>query len=553
VACISELLANILELNQSSREKFDNIIILGVWIHNSKPIYDKFFERAYAQLADLKNKKIKIDNKTIMIRCHSGLYDLPAKAMICNVKQFNGEFGCISCFHPGKQIGRIRIYPCDNFYLPKTNDDYLNYSKIADEINKNEKDEKKHKSFFGFFGASPINKVLNIPGQIPFDYMHLVLQGHSKFLLNVNNLFFNSNIFEDQKKVGESLFYVNKILSSIKMPHFINRKATNIELSAKWKSSEIKNFLFYQLLPVFINILPSWYFYRLAAYVIAVRILYEPIKSNKDLENAEEIIKQYIKSLDDTFNEYSYSYTVHAHLHLADQVRTHGPLQCHSQFCFEGALFNLKKMLHGTKGFVNQISNQIFIYKQLPTLITQHKFNNNFLGEFVCKKMNVITSKKQGLIGTIKKKNFSCEIKNILEDNFNLKCHEAVISDRIFLNNKTFHSLSYSRRGETNSYSISYKTNDEIKYADIEYFLEINNKFYALINIHNVITNSVLPESTGYFYDIVRKYFSNFFKVIQFSSDYEVIDCECILNKCIIINSTNDIFLTELKYEFEHD
>jgi hypothetical protein len=149
--------------------------------------------------------------------------------------------------------------------------------------------------------------------------------------------------------------------------------------------------------------------------------------------------------------------------------------------------------------------------------------------------------------------NFIKILTNILEDNFNLKCHEAVISDRIFLNNKTFHSLSYSRRGETNSYSISYKTNDEIKYADIEYFLEINNKFYALINIHNVITNSVLPESTGYFYDIVRKYFSNFFKVIQFSSDYEVIDCECILNKCIIINSTNDIFLTELKYEFEHD
>ena len=338
------------------------------------------------------------------------------------------------------------------------------------------------------------------------------------------------------------------------MPHFVNRKATNIEMSARWKSSEIKNFLFYQLLPVFINILPSWYFYRLAAYVIAIRILYEPIKTNKDLENAEEIIKKYINSLDDTFNEYSYSYTVHAHLHLADQVRAHGPLQCHSQFCFEGALFNLKKMLHGTKGFVNQISNQIFIYKQLPTLITQHTFNNDLLSQFVCKKMKVINSGKERLIGTIKKKKLSNEIKNMLENNFNLKCNDAVVSDRIFLNNKTFHSLSYSRRGDRNSYSISCKTNDSIKYANIEYFLEINNKFYALINLHNVVdVDSVLPESTGYFYDIVCKYFPNFFKVIKFSNEYEIIDCECILNKCIIINSTNNIFLTELQYEYEHD
>jgi hypothetical protein len=135
-----------------------------------------------------------------MIRCHSGLYDLPAKAMICNVKQFNGEFGCICCFHPGKQIGRVRVYPYEKLYILKTNDDYISYSKIADEINKNERDEKKHKSIFGFFGVSPINYVLNIPEQVPFDYMHLVLQGHSKFLLNVNNLFFNTNIFEDQKK-----------------------------------------------------------------------------------------------------------------------------------------------------------------------------------------------------------------------------------------------------------------------------------------------------------------------------------------------------------------
>ncbi len=52
------------------------------------------------------------------------------------------------------------------------------------------------------------------------------------------------------------MLYVNKILENIKMPHYINRKATQIEISHKWKSSEIKNFLFFQSIPIFIKVFP---------------------------------------------------------------------------------------------------------------------------------------------------------------------------------------------------------------------------------------------------------------------------------------------------------
>jgi hypothetical protein len=347
----------------------------------------------------------------------------------------------------------------------------------------NESDEKKHRCIFGFFGVAPISKVMRIPEQIPYDYMHLVLQGHTKFILNLNNLFFNKNIFEDQKSVGEKLLYVNKILESIKMPHYINRKATNIEICSKWKSSEVKNF--FQSLPIFIKIFPSWFFYRFASYVIALRIMYEPIKSNNDLNTAEVMMYKYVKSLEDTYDEYAYSFTVHAHLHLASQVRSHGPLQCHSQFCFEGALFNLKNLLHGTKGFIIQISSQIFLYKQLPSLINNNNSKNSSLNEFVCKDLNNFHSIEVNFKGTVKRKKFSTEIKKFLQENFCIKSDEANFCDRIFIKNKTFHSKSYSRRGKYNSYSISYEENSMIKYADIEYYLEINNKYFAFINLHS--------------------------------------------------------------------
>ena len=100
------VLGTIIEFNQSSREKFQNMIILSLWVHNSKP-QKSFFEKTFEQLIDLKEKKIKINGYDFSIRCQAGLFDLPAKAMILNVKQFNGKFGCISCFHPSQRVGHI--------------------------------------------------------------------------------------------------------------------------------------------------------------------------------------------------------------------------------------------------------------------------------------------------------------------------------------------------------------------------------------------------------------------------------------------------------------
>lgn len=37
---------------------------------------------------------------------------------------------------------------------------------------------------YGIMGETPYAKVLKIPEQIPFDFMHLVLQGHVKWIIH---------------------------------------------------------------------------------------------------------------------------------------------------------------------------------------------------------------------------------------------------------------------------------------------------------------------------------------------------------------------------------
>ena len=119
------------------------------------------------------------------------------------------------------------------------------------------------------------------------------------------------------------------------VPHFINRKYPEIYVNMKIKSSEYKLFLFFWALPLLMHKLPIHYWYLLCHYVFSMRIMYEPIKKIDDLNLADELINTYVEETDLLFGDEATNYTLHAHLHLPMQVFNHGPLHCHSQFCFE--------------------------------------------------------------------------------------------------------------------------------------------------------------------------------------------------------------------------
>jgi hypothetical protein len=136
--------------------------------------------------------------------------------------------------------------------------------------------------------------------------------------------------------LGDQIDYLNDCLSKIKTPHHIHRQIKNFsEESVSLKSSELKVFLFYIAIPLLYNILPPKHFYLLLVYVAAIRILYEPTIALSDIDYAEHLIEKYVEEIGSAFGDHAYNYTVHAHLHLAEQVRDHGPLHGHSQFVFE--------------------------------------------------------------------------------------------------------------------------------------------------------------------------------------------------------------------------
>jgi hypothetical protein len=54
------VLASIVELNQSSRESFRNVILLGLWLHKKKPQLNGFFSKCYQEIIELQKEKLLI-------------------------------------------------------------------------------------------------------------------------------------------------------------------------------------------------------------------------------------------------------------------------------------------------------------------------------------------------------------------------------------------------------------------------------------------------------------------------------------------------------------
>lgn len=89
------------------------------------------------------------------------------------------------------------------------------------------------------------------------------------------------------------------------------------------------------------------------------------------------------------------------------------------------------------------------------------------------------------LIGAVKKRTILDFEKNLIKNKFKKDLEDVLVGYKLFFNGKIFHSKKYRRKGNCDSYSISFLNQKETCYGEIDYFLEVHNKFYAVVNLFN--------------------------------------------------------------------
>jgi hypothetical protein len=184
-----------------------------------------------------------------------------------------------------------------------------------------------------------------------------------------------------------------------------------------------------------------------------------------------------------------------------------------------------------------------------------YNFKNAFLNDFVKKTLDKnLNYDNNELLGNCKSRYLDSSEKEFFKD---LVDHEIICSHRAILNHRTYHSKNYKLKRDSNSYTIRFFQNNEEKFGEILEFLNINGKIFAKVNefIISSDLNNFFPKSSGYFYSILMtKVLIRFYKlIISTSPQISFIKGSDIVCKCIVFSNDNQLILTPIIYEYEHD
>jgi len=242
--------AMILDLPPYERQKPCNILLLGLFFGNKgKPSWNTFVQKIFDSFPE-EAFSITVNSRNVTIKTSIDLsiFDLPALASICNITQFNGEFGCPKCCNKGRTEqsgrGKCRIYlPLDS--RKKTVENYIEYSNLAEETGQR---------VFGIKGKSVLSKFLSLPDDIVLDSMHIIYEGVVKSLLEA---MVSSKHHAERQFIGrkETLNKLDHLIQRIRVPHDFP-KFRKLSYVSSWKAHDLRNFFLFVCFPLLNSLLP---------------------------------------------------------------------------------------------------------------------------------------------------------------------------------------------------------------------------------------------------------------------------------------------------------
>lgn len=236
----------------------------------------------------------------------------------------------------------------------------LNITLRKDKCFRRKTNQQHHKGDSPFLKLKKFDMVFGFP----LDYMHLVLQGVMKKLLEIwiLSLRTSPNFLKDpQQKL------INKSLKKIRnnFPKEFERISRSLKHLKTWKAVEFRTFLLYTgmakltwffsyknfycycyLGPVLLKGILSPEKYQHFLYLhVAIRILASPDLHLVWNIKAEDYLKKFVSEFGTIYGVENLIFNIHSLIHLAKDAMIHGPLDDFSAFRHESFLGKLKKLI----------------------------------------------------------------------------------------------------------------------------------------------------------------------------------------------------------------
>ena len=165
----------------------------------------------------------------------------------------------------------------------------------------------------------------------------------------------------------QSIRLIDESLQYLRVPH--NLKVIYIESilnAAQWKARNNRVFVLNAGVPIVIQHLPTLIASHFLLYCMTIIMLHAP-QSSDEIDLSEEIINFYCKTAPLVYDESIEIFSLHAHIHLPEQVRRHGGLGHCSAFAFESCIRYIQTKAHGSKELASQIAYWIDFQSMLKS------------------------------------------------------------------------------------------------------------------------------------------------------------------------------------------
>lgn len=131
------------------------------------------------------------------------------------------------------------------------------------------------------------------------------------------------------------VIFINECLEDVKYPHTFNRRPRDFSNYIKWKASELRTFMIYIALPILVklglnmpNHFPNVYLSHFILLFIYVRVL-RHFNDRNEIQDMPKFIHTYLCHFSRLYDQCKEMYSIHALVHLWQEVEQHGGLAYH--------------------------------------------------------------------------------------------------------------------------------------------------------------------------------------------------------------------------------
>lgn len=266
---------------------------------------------------------------------------------------------------------------------------------------------------------------------------------------------------------------------------------------------------------------------------------------------SESLLESFVRSCKSLYGASFMTFNVHGLLHLANSVRSLGPLWAHSAFVFEGGNGNVVRQVSAAKGIPQQVTERIVMFEQLCQLCDSSRLT--LQEQQVCKELIGYTpvqnaarvGEKLCLLGRGKETALSSDEQSAIELRCGIAASSALQYERFILDGQVFHSTAYTRPARSDT---TFLKTDSGDYKRVEKVLTLRGRNTCVLLCRPVIIADV-PADVPAMPQHIKECFLSHTTVLDIVLPEEVQDC------CLYIDFPVEekMFICDIPNKIERD